>query len=88
MVLTVLGLPPARGTGGGQDVLYAVPIVGVRQPRVAPAAFHAPLEEKGQVEVTVPAQPGGKTPLQTPRRGAQMQRGLTEERTASVKFVY
>lgn len=67
VVLTVLRLPPARGTGGGQDVLHAVPIVGVRQPRVAPAASHAPLEEKGQAKVTVPAQPEGKTPLQTPR---------------------
>lgn len=65
-VLTVLGLPPARVPGGGQDVLHAVAVVGVRQPRVAPAAFHAPLEEKEWVEMTGPARPEGKTPLQTP----------------------
>lgn len=66
-VLTTLGLPPARVPGGGQDVLHAVAVVGVRQPRVTPAAPHAPLEEKGHVEATILARPEGKTLLQTPK---------------------
>ena len=88
VVLTALGLPPARVPGRGQDVLHAVAVVGVRQPRVAPAASHAPLEEKGRVEATVPARPEGKTPLQSPEARAPVQRGLTEEQMASVKLVY
>lgn len=48
--LTVLGLPPARAAGRGQHVLHAVPAVAVGQPRVTPAAFHAPLQRKGQRE--------------------------------------
>lgn len=48
VALTVLGLPPARAAGRGQDVVHAVPVVAVEQPRVTPAAFHAPLQKKGQ----------------------------------------
>lgn len=42
--LTALGLPPARAPGRGQHVFDAVPVVGVRQPGVAPAASHVPLQ--------------------------------------------